>query len=315
MNSISQFQDQYNLYLENNSFKGTPKNLYEPMNYIMSLGGKRVRPLLALMGNKLGNGDLNHGLEIAHIVETFHNFSLVHDDIMDQADLRRSKPTVHIKWNIPTAILAGDNLLVKVFEMLNLYNGPNKSEIISIVLKSATEVCEGQQNDMDFENLAKISESVYLKMIEFKTAVLLGASLQSGFLSANGNFEDSKLLYDFAINMGMAFQIMDDYLDTFSTETGKKQGGDILQGKKTWLFIKSAELDSLKHEQLFNLENSKKVDSVVNYWKEIGMDSLCIKKIESYNEHAMNDISILKEKGYHTDLLIDLLNWLKSRNS
>ena len=254
MNTIEKLQNDYNQFLNQNSFKGSPDNLYNPMNYIMSLGGKRVRPLLSMIGNQLVNGDAQHGIYIGHIMEVFHNFSLVHDDIMDKADSRRGKPTVHKKWDEPTAILSGDNMLVKAYELLINYTGPNKDAILKTFTKTAAEVCEGQQNDMDFESRNDVDIDSYLHMIQNKTAVLLGCSIKCGALSGNCNEQISNELYDFAINMGMAFQLMDDYLDTFgnSDNTGKIKGVDILQGKKTWLFLNSQHNYQEKHQELFN---------------------------------------------------------------
>ena len=169
MTRIEQYQSLYNDFLAKNQFQGTPANLYDPMNYIMSIGGKRVRPLLSIIGNQTCTGDINSGIQVGHVMEVFHNFSLVHDDIMDNADLRRGNETVHIKWNMPTAILSGDNMLVKAFELLIHYQGPNKDEILKTFTQTATEVCEGQQNDMDFESMDHVEIDSYLKMIFIST--------------------------------------------------------------------------------------------------------------------------------------------------
>ena len=318
MNNILKLQNDYNLYLTENQFSGSPENLYDPMNYILSLGGKRIRPLLSMLGNKIGNGNPLHGLQIGHVMEIFHNFSLVHDDIMDRADLRRGQETVHVKWNLPTAILSGDNMLIEAFKLLSLYDGPNKSSIIETFLQTAKEVCEGQQNDMDFESMDHVEIDHYLNMIQNKTAVLLGCSLKCGALSANCDKNSANILYDFAVNMGLAFQIMDDYLDTFgsSDNTGKLQGGDILQGKKTWLFLKSQNSDFSKHQELFQIENpTLKATSVIEYWKSIGLDKECMNLIQSYNEKALRDLEILKNEGLNCEILEELLDYLGNRNS
>lgn len=318
MNKIEQFQQQYNDFLTQNPFVGNPDNLYNPMNYIMSLGGKRVRPLLAIIGNQIGNGNILNGLYVGHIMEVFHNFSLVHDDIMDKADVRRGKPTVHKKWDEPTAILSGDNMVVKAFELLHKYQGPQKDLIFETFAQTATEVCEGQQNDMDFEVRHDVTVDAYLKMIQFKTAVLLGCSLKCGALSAGCPTNHSNLFYDFAINIGMAFQLMDDYLDTFgdSDNTGKIKGGDIIQGKKTWLFLNSHFENPSKHNELFTInENSMKVNSVISHWKEIELDKKCMQLVESYNSKAQMNLESLKNEGYNTELLLLLLNYLSERQS
>jgi len=318
MKNITDLQSQYNSYLQNNQFAGSPANLYDPMNYIMSLGGKRIRPLLSMIGNKLFNGQPNHGLEIGHVMEVFHNFSLVHDDIMDKADIRRGKETVHVKWNMPTAILSGDNMLIETFKMLNKYDGPNKSSIIQTFTQTAIEVCEGQQNDMDFESKEQVEIAEYLNMIQNKTAVLLGCSLKCGALSANANESTANILYDFAVNMGMAFQMMDDYLDSFgaSDNTGKLQGGDIIQGKKTWLYLMSQQTNSELHQRFFSLtEPNEKVREVLSYWKSINLDSDCLKLIQTYNNHALEDLELLKAQGISCEILEDLLLYLGNRNS
>ena len=318
MNTIEKLQNDYNQFLNQNSFKGSPDNLYNPMNYIMSLGGKRVRPLLSMIGNQLVNGDAQHGIYIGHIMEVFHNFSLVHDDIMDKADSRRGKPTVHKKWDEPTAILSGDNMLVKAYELLINYTGPNKDAILKTFTKTAAEVCEGQQNDMDFESRNDVDIDSYLHMIQNKTAVLLGCSIKCGALSGNCNEQISNELYDFAINMGMAFQLMDDYLDTFgnSDNTGKIKGGDILQGKKTWLFLNSQHIDQEKHQELFNDENnSTKVNAIIAHWQKIELDKQCLQLIEDYNKKAHSNLERIEKNGIDTELLIELLNYLSERQN
>jgi geranylgeranyl diphosphate synthase type II len=318
MNTIEKLQNDYNQYLTANPFSGSPGNLYNPMNYIMSLGGKRVRPLLSMIGNQLANGDTQHGIYVGHVMEVFHNFSLVHDDIMDKADSRRGKPTVHKKWDEPTAILSGDNMLVKAYELLINYTGPNKDAILKTFTKTAAEVCEGQQNDMDFESRSDVDVDSYLHMIQNKTAVLLGCSIKCGALSGNCNEQTSNELYDFAINMGMAFQLMDDYLDTFgnSDNTGKIKGGDILQGKKTWLFLNSQYADKQKHQELFQMENSSsKVDAIITHWQEIEIDKKCIQLIEDFNKKAHLNLEHIEKSGYNTNLLIELLNYLSERQN
>ena len=318
MNTIEKLQNDYNRFLTQNPFEGSPENLYNPMNYIMSLGGKRVRPLLSMIGNQLAGGDIQNGIYIGHVMEVFHNFSLVHDDIMDKADTRRGKPTVHKKWDEPTAILSGDNMLVKAYELLINYSGPNKDAILKTFTTTAAEVCEGQQNDMDFESRTDVNIDSYLHMIQNKTAVLLGCSIKCGALSANCNQETSNELYDFAINMGMAFQLMDDYLDTFgnSDNTGKIKGGDILQGKKTWLFLNSQHIDQNKHQELFLKENTAtKVDAIIAHWQSIELDKQCLQVIEDYNKKAHSNLERIENNGVDTQLLIELLNYLSERQN
>jgi geranylgeranyl diphosphate synthase, type II len=314
---IKTLQDHYINYLAGHPFKGNPLNLYDPMNYILSLGGKRVRPLLALIGNKVGGGSIDHALPIAHLVEVFHNFSLVHDDIMDRADVRRGQPTVHIKWDMPTAILSGDNLLVKTFEIWRDYEGPCKDEILNCYLKTATEVCEGQQKDMDLaQRSGDVSEEDYLEMIREKTAVLLGASLKMGFLSSGAPKEHADVFYDFAVQTGMSFQLMDDYLDTFGTEEkiGKKQGGDILEGKNTWLKIKSQETHPAKTRILFEIPGEDRIKPIISFWQELGLDQNIQKLAQEYYQKSLHDLNQLKSWGYDVEIVTALSTWLLNRD-
>jgi len=303
-------------YLRKNPFQGIPNNLYDPMNYIMNLGGKRIRPVLCLIGAESCGGKANDALSVAHAIEIFHNFSLVHDDIMDQAVQRRGLPTVHKQWNKPTAILAGDNLLVKAYESILAYVGPNKDAILALFSKTATEVCEGQQDDMDFAERNEVSEADYLHMIQNKTAVLLGCSLASGALTANASKDVVEKLYQFAIAVGMSFQLMDDYLDAFGTsnKVGKVIGGDIMEGKKTWLYIKSLELDANTTNQWFGeLEGQNRALSVIEGWKSWGLDTMILDKSAEYGKSANAIIQELSEIGIKTQGLKDLLDYLKDR--
>lgn len=315
---LQQLQESYLKYLEGNPFAGQPKNLYDPMNYILALGGKRIRPLLSIIGNTSAKGDLTTALPIAHLVEVFHNFSLVHDDIMDRANVRRGQPTVHTKWDMPTAILSGDNLLVKTFEIWNKYTGPFKQEILDCYIQTAIEVCEGQQKDMDFASSQNpISEEAYLDMIRQKTAVLLGAALKMGFLSAGGDPQHADTFYQFALHTGMSFQMMDDYLDSFGDEskTGKKQGGDILEGKNTWLKIKSLEIDAVKTHSLFDIKGESRIEPVVQYWKQLGLDMGIQKLATRYHEQSLQSLKQLKDWGYDIELLDSLSHWLLGREN
>ena len=313
---LTDFQHIYESYLRENQFNGSPKNLYAPMNYIMGLGGKRIRPTLVLIGAHMTGGNIEQSLPVAHAIEVFHNFTLLHDDIMDNADLRRGKETVHVKWDSPTAILAGDNMLILALEYLQLYKGPNKDAIMKIFLKTAREVCEGQQNDMDFgqrENV--VSESEYLHMIEQKTAVLLGCALQCGALTGGINESESSDYYDLAINMGLSFQMMDDYLDSFgdSSKTGKLQGGDIKEGKNTWLKIKSFEKNADISAELFNISADERIDKVVDYWKAINLDKMILDKAKMYRDKEYIIIEKIRSTGVNCSILESLSDLLISR--
>ncbi len=314
LNSITQL---YIDYLQAESFNGEPKSLYDSMNYIMSLGGKRIRPALVLAGNQMAKGIVEKALPVAHAIEIFHNFSLVHDDIMDASSVRRGKPTVHKKWNEPTAILAGDNLLIFAYKYLLNYDGNNKDLILSIFSDTAVRICEGQQWDMEFAYTEGISEKKYLKMIEYKTAVLLGCALQCGGLTAGISEEHSKLLYDIAIDIGMQFQLMDDYLDAFGEESviGKKSGGDIIEGKKTWLYIKSEEINSETPSWYSIYSGEERVSVVKNHWKTMELDMLILKKAQEYKSDALIKIKAWEELGYSNEILTEILIFLSGRKS
>lgn len=313
--SIAKFHQLYSEFLSQNAFVGEPNNLYEPMKYIMELGGKRIRPILCLVGTEACGGQVQGALPIAHAMEVFHNFSLVHDDIMDRADQRRGLPTVHKKWNEPTAILAGDNLLVKAYESILSFSGNGKNEILTLFSKTATEVCEGQQDDMDFAERNEVSEANYLNMIQKKTAVLLGCSLASGAIVASASSSIVQKMYDFAIAIGMSFQMMDDYLDAFgaSENIGKVSGGDIMEGKKTWLYIKSCELDSNTPAWFSQYEAEQRVAFVQDKWRAMGLDQMLLNVANDYNDHGLAILKDLEEMGVSVNGLKEILEFLQVR--
>jgi geranylgeranyl diphosphate synthase, type II len=242
---LEKYHHIFNHYLAQNTFNEAPSELYEPVNYILNLGGKRLRPLLVLMGANLFDDKFEKALPAAFAVEIFHNFTLLHDDIMDEAPLRRGKPTVHARFGTNTGILSGDVMLIQAYHFLNKIE-PNdlKSKLFTIFNKMAIEVCEGQQYDMNFESRNDVTLDEYIRMIELKTSVLIAAAFQMGALIGGASDEDSFQLYEFGRNFGIAFQIQDDILDTFGDpeKFGKKVGGDIVQNKKTYLVLKSYEL-------------------------------------------------------------------------
>lgn len=313
--SIAKYHQLYSEFLSQNAFVGEPNNLYEPMKYIMELGGKRIRPILCLVGAEACGGKVQGALPIAHAMEVFHNFSLVHDDIMDRADQRRGLPTVHKKWNEPTAILAGDNLLVKAYESILSFSGNGKNEILTLFSKTATEVCEGQQDDMDFAERNEVSEANYLNMIQKKTAVLLGCSLASGAIVAGASGSIVQKMYDFAIAIGMSFQMMDDYLDAFgaSENIGKVSGGDIMEGKKTWLYIKSCELDSNTPAWFSQYEAEQRVSFVQDKWRAMGLDQMLLNVANDYNDHGLAILKDLEEMGVSVNGLKEILEFLQVR--
>ena len=243
MHSINQYQEFIANYLESQYETKEPKNLYEPIHYILGLGGKRMRPVLTLMSAEVFDADYKKALPAALAVEVFHNFSLIHDDIMDDAPLRRGNVTVHEKWDINTGILSGDAMLILAYQYFEKYEPAIFRELAKLFSKTALEVCEGQQWDVDFETRTDVSIPEYLKMIQYKTAVLVAAAMKMGAIIAETSEENANLIYDFGLNLGLAFQLQDDYLDAFGNpETfGKQVGGDIIENKKTYLYLKALE--------------------------------------------------------------------------
>ncbi|MBC8265982.1 MAG: polyprenyl synthetase family protein [Flavobacteriales bacterium] len=226
------------------SYPVSPALLYSPIEYIMELKGKRMRPILVLMAHQLFDENLEKAISPALAIEVFHNFTLLHDDIMDKAPLRRGNPTVHEKWNSNVAILSGDAMMIQAYQLLTKVDEKILKEVLLVFSKAATKVCEGQQWDMDFETQNDVELADYMKMIEYKTAVLLAASLKIGAITAGATKEEQNHLYNFGINMGIAFQLKDDLLDAFGNPKtfGKQLGGDIMANKKTYLYLKALEV-------------------------------------------------------------------------
>ncbi len=296
MKSIAELQEVFNRYLNKQSFRNQPEELYIPFQYILSLGGKRMRPTMVLLGCEMFSHDAEQALPQAMAIELFHNFSLIHDDIMDKAPLRRGKPTVHEKFNNNTAILSGDVMLVYAYEYL-LENSKEKAEqLIRLFNKTAIEVCEGQQFDMNFENDNRVSVNDYLKMIELKTAVLLGCALKMGAIMGGANEDDTNRICEVGRKLGIAFQLQDDVLDSFGDEKkfGKQPGGDIIQNKKTMLLIET--LEKATEEQLKVLkfwmdkkefEPKEKVKAIMDIYYELNIRDIAENEILRYYEEAM----------------------------
>ena len=243
MLSIETYQKEFIDYLNRFSILREPKNLYNPIEYILKLGGKRLRPILTLMTSEIFDVDYKKALNAALAVEVFHNFSLIHDDIMDEAPLRRGKSTVHKKWDVNTGILSGDAMLILAYQLFEHYEPKTFQALAKLFSKTALQVCEGQQDDIDFEKRSDVTITEYLNMIANKTAVLVGAAMQMGAIVAKASIEDQNNIYEFGKDLGIAFQLQDDYLDTFgNSETfGKQIGGDIIENKKTYLYHKALE--------------------------------------------------------------------------
>ena len=278
-------------YLEDFAINKEPVNLYEPINYILKLGGKRLRPILTLMTADIFGSKAEIAMNAALSVEVFHNFSLIHDDIMDDAPLRRGKETVHEKWDLNTGILSGDAMLILAYQLFENYEPKIFQALAKLFSKTALEVCEGQQYDIDFETRNDVTIPEYLKMIEYKTAVLVGAAMQMGAIVAEASEEDQNLIYDFGRYLGIAFQLQDDYLDAFGNpETfGKQVGGDILEHKKTYLYLKTQELGS-------EAERSNLQDLMTN---TVVSDSEKVEKVKVlFNASGAADATQLAVKDY-----------------
>ena len=300
--AIERYRKLFISHLESKLTPKEPQNLYEPINYILSLGGKRMRPVLTLLTADLFGGSAKEALDAAMAIEVFHNFSLVHDDIMDDAPLRRGKITVHEKWDINTGILSGDAMLINAYQYLESYPPEVFKQLTSVFSKTAMEVCEGQQYDVDFETRDDVTIPEYLKMIAYKTAVLVAAAMKMGAIIANASIEDSEAVYEFGRNLGIAFQLQDDYLDAFGDpETfGKQVGGDIIENKKTYLYLKALEFapkedkEGLLHLYSIKPEDSEaKVDTVKSIFLESGAVEATKKEIESYTQKAFSTLESL----------------------
>jgi geranylgeranyl diphosphate synthase type II len=285
----------------NLTYPKSPELLYGPIKYIMGLQGKRMRPLLLLMAYQLFDDNVESALSPAIAIELFHNFTLLHDDIMDKAPLRRGNLTVHEKWSSNVAILSGDVMMIQAFQLLAKLDSNSLKQVLVVFNKAAIEVCEGQQLDMDFEIQEIVSLSEYMKMIEYKTAVLLAASLQIGAIIADTSKEQQNHLYEFGINMGIAFQLKDDLLDVFGSpeDFGKQVGGDILANKKTFLYLKSLQLadDSIKRtlqDYYTNNDTSElKVSAVKDIFKNLGVQKYTIDMMKAYYTKAMKHLDAI----------------------
>mgnify|MGYP006169206929 CR=1 FL=1 len=316
----------YSAYLENAlqqaHFPTEPANLYDPLGYFLQLGGKRMRPMLSLMACKMTGSAFEKALPAALAVEYFHNFSLIHDDIMDAAPIRRGQATVHEKWNGNIAILSGDVLLVKAYEQLAKYDSSTFHALFNVFNKTAIEVCEGQQMDMDFETMDDVTIDQYMEMITLKTAVLLAASLKTGGMIAGSDVESCRHLYEFGKNIGVAFQLQDDILDVFGdmAKVGKVQGGDIIANKKTFLWIKAFELAN--HDELeelhfwagnLNADASQKVETVTAIYNRIGIRDMAEAEMSRYFDSAMLNLEAVDAPSERKSVLTSFAEKLMVR--
>lgn len=291
-----------------------PLNLYQPIQYALDMGGKRLRPVMVLMACDLFGGNIDDALDAALAVEIFHNFTLLHDDIMDKAEMRRSRASVYKKYNENIAILSGDAMSIMAYRYLLKTKSERLPEIMSLFTETAIEVCEGQQYDMDFESRDDVSIDDYLEMIRLKTAVLIACSLKMGALLGKARAEDAELIYRFGINLGLAFQLQDDLLDVFADQEkfGKKLGGDIVANKKTFLLLKTLELASDAQRQELNgwlaktgFDPDAKINAVREIYCEVGVAQTTREKIEVYYRAAMHDLAAMSvDETKKTPLLL-----------
>jgi geranylgeranyl diphosphate synthase type II len=300
-----------------------PADLYDPINYTLGLGGKRLRPLLVLASCQMFGGEINEAINPAIGIELFHNFTLLHDDIMDQAPLRRGKETVYKKWNPNVAILAGDTM----FALANKYMLRTRQQAISQVMElfnqTAIEVCEGQQYDMDYEHQANVSIADYIEMIRLKTAVLLAASLKTGAIIAGAEASDCDYIYQFGIHIGLAFQLKDDLLDVYGVQEkfGKVSGGDIIAGKKTYLYLKALETAGSEADTFRSLyaaqdmESSEKIAKVKEVFNRMNIETHTRQLINYYYQKALRDLSAISLPEEAMESLTEYAAWLMEREN
>ncbi|WP_297805134.1 polyprenyl synthetase family protein [uncultured Polaribacter sp.] len=320
---ILHYQKDFIDYLESKKWINEPKNLYEPVDYIIKLGGKRMRPVLTLMAADIFSGGYEKAMPAALAVEVFHNFTLIHDDIMDDAPLRRGKETVHEKWDVNTGILSGDAMLILAYQYFENYEPIVFQKLAKLFSKTALEVCDGQQLDVDFETRNDVTINEYINMIRLKTSVLVAAALKMGAIVAETTEENANLIYDFGLNLGLAFQLQDDYLDTFGDpETfGKQVGGDIIENKKTFLYLKSLEVanevDRRKLQFFYNQklkDNSIKIAEVTRIFEVNDIPDLIKEQIKNYTDKAFKTLSGMNISEENQQGLKNFGLWLMNRS-
>jgi geranylgeranyl diphosphate synthase, type II len=325
MLSPDEIQHIINKKFESLVIEGNPSELYAPISYTLDLGGKRIRPTLLLMACDLFGGDIEIASDTAIGLELFHNFTLIHDDIMDNAPLRRGKETVYKKWNSNIAILSGDTMFALAYKQVIKTKTPFLQKILEVFTKTAIEVCEGQQLDLNFESREEVSIPDYLEMIRLKTAVLIGASLKIGALIAGANQTDAKYIYNFGENIGMAFQLKDDFLDAFGDESkfGKKNGGDIVSNKKTYLFLKAYEkaddntrisLNNFYKQNPDILNQEKKINGVKDIFNKMKIDKHIEEEINTYYQKAINFINEVSIPNVRKEIIMKFSSTLMFRN-
>lgn len=322
MVTIEECQDIISRKLASLDLPEKPGNLYDPVRYMIELGGKRIRPSLVLMGCNVFVDRIEDAINPAIAIEMFHNFTLMHDDIMDRSDMRRNKPTVHKKWNANIGILSGDAMMIKAYEFLTQCPAERVTDIVRVFNTTALEVCEGQQYDMDFESIPAIEIREYLRMIELKTAVLLAASLKIGALIAGSPGEDADRLYDFGRNFGIAFQLQDDLLDVYGTpeQFGKQTGNDIVANKKTFLLLTALKLargktlQGLKHwTDQKDFDRDEKIRAITAIFNELKIREITTGEIISYYEHASRSLDEVRCDAARKQPLFHFLKTMQDR--
>jgi geranylgeranyl diphosphate synthase type II len=320
MLSFQELSAQFNQQFDTQHFPATPNTLYAPGEYFLTIGGKRIRPVMCMMGNELFSDIHPDAFVVARAIELFHNFTLVHDDMMDEANLRRGMPTVHTKYDSNTALLVGDVMLIRAYEFLQNVQPSYLPKILKIFNKTAREVCEGQQLDMDFSKMEQVNMEQYIHMITLKTSVLLAASLEIGAIIGGASENNCHHLYEFGKKVGIAFQIQDDYLDAYGDAAifGKEPGGDIKQNKKTFLLLHALSVankeQSVALELLLKNDDAQKVDKVLAIFNECGVGAWAENLKAKYLQEAFDHLESIAVVSARKQPLIDLANYLMSRN-
>jgi len=324
MYTFEECQDIVNKALNNINLKQEPANLYTPIEYILSIGGKRIRPALVLMACNIFSDTIEDSINAAIALEIFHNFTLLHDDIMDNAKMRRGRQTVHEKWDLNTAILSGDAMCVMAFDFILKLKNEINNKILPVFTQASIDVCRGQQMDMDFEIRNKVSVAEYIEMITLKTSSLLAASMKIGALSGKANETDAQCIYEFGKNVGISFQLQDDLLDAFGDENkfGKKNGGDIVANKKTYLLIKALELAQGEDYKILTnilssrgLEPEEKIGLVIEIYRKLNIEQITSEQINSYFIEAMKCINKININVDKIEPLLTFTNQLMERKS
>ncbi len=320
MLSFQELSVQFNAYFDTAHFPASPETLYEPGEYFLKIGGKRIRPVMCLLGNELFSEIHPDAFQVARAIELFHNFTLVHDDMMDEAQLRRGMPTVHTKYDANTALLVGDVMLIRAYEFLQTIQPSYLPKILKIFNKTAREVCEGQQLDMDYAKMSEVTMEQYIFMITLKTSVLLAATLEVGAIIGGASENNCHHLYEFGKKIGIAFQIQDDYLDAYgnAADFGKEVGGDIKQNKKTFLLLHAMSVATAAQrkalDELLNDNAANKVEKVLEIFNACGVAEWAENLKAKYMEEAFEHLESIAVVSSRKQPLIDLANYLMNRN-